>query len=284
MWPHHLPSCPIADSWIKLIRSKHHADAFYRGVELFDLEGNDGRVLDEQDPDDNRAQLFWFKTLRPPPKIWASMVGDSIHNLRSALDHLAWQLASEDRRSKRTSFPIFDHRKGPNGYDAKSPKMLAGMPDEAKTLIESLQPFQAGGKEAARATALSRLGRLDNFDKHCELAVAQQRYLQSSSTPTTKGIDAIEVTNFREPPRTDPEKGALIARAVILATSSPQSDVKMHTDVKSVLVFGPGVPYEGDPIASTLTDLGQRVEGIVDEFDGRFFEHTDAQPFGEGVL
>jgi len=53
---------------------------------------------------------------KEPPRDLAPVIGDSVHNLRSALDHLVYELSSTTVREKiNTQFPIFtderDYRK-----------------------------------------------------------------------------------------------------------------------------------------------------------------------------
>src|SRR5258708_7566139 len=44
------------------------------------------------------------------PARWSCIVGEAIHNLRSALDHLAWQLvlANNNIPNRSAEFPIFE--------------------------------------------------------------------------------------------------------------------------------------------------------------------------------
>lgn len=48
-----------------------------------------------------------FCVLEAPPLKWGVLIGDVVHNLRSALDHLAWQLVLRNggESSWRTQFP-----------------------------------------------------------------------------------------------------------------------------------------------------------------------------------
>jgi hypothetical protein len=43
-----------------------------------------------------------------PCERWALMIGDAVHNLRSALDHVVWQLAGADPTDSPTMFPFSD--------------------------------------------------------------------------------------------------------------------------------------------------------------------------------
>lgn len=60
----------------------------------------------------------------PPLARWSLMVGDALHNLRSALDYLIYQLAIKGSGQepppyhRRLQFPVFIEEHGDKGYDA----------------------------------------------------------------------------------------------------------------------------------------------------------------------
>src|SRR2546425_10696749 len=48
-------------------------------------------VVVERNPD--TAERIWrARVSRPVPETWSFLVGDIVHNLRAALDYLAWEL------------------------------------------------------------------------------------------------------------------------------------------------------------------------------------------------
>jgi hypothetical protein len=94
-----------------------------------------------------------------------AIAGDVSHNLRCALDHLAYQLVlvgGEPRKHKweDIQFPIFD---SPKNYDAGKIRKLEGMRREAIEAIDRLKPYKGGNN------ALWLLRRLDNTDKHSSI-------------------------------------------------------------------------------------------------------------------
>jgi hypothetical protein len=100
------------------------------------------------------------------PARWGILIGDVAHNLRSALDHLAWQLALHHRRgqrpSKSTKFPICTD---PGCWIDKNTKnALTHLHTDHRTIIERHQPYKRGNK--AKAHPLAVLARLSNTDKH----------------------------------------------------------------------------------------------------------------------
>src|SRR5271157_1548995 len=101
----------------------------------------------------NKQRILTFDTL--------GLAGDVIHNLRSALDHLAYQLAwvgsGEEPRSRRIEFPI---AKDATTYERDKARKVEGMRPEVVKVIDALKPYKGGND------ALWRIHELDNIDKH----------------------------------------------------------------------------------------------------------------------
>jgi hypothetical protein len=99
---------------------------------------------------------------------WALMIGDAVHNLRSALDHLAWQLviANGGGHAITTQFPIHasDTRKNPytGQIEARPCEVAGGIHPDALDIIKRVQPYN-GGDEGDK---LWRIHELDVIDKH----------------------------------------------------------------------------------------------------------------------
>jgi hypothetical protein len=99
----------------------------------------------------------------------AAIVGDIVHNLRSALDHLAWQLVRLDggQPDETTAFPI--HLSSLNGRG--NPRNLTIAPgirrSDIMEAVESMQPYDAlRYGHPPETDALGILQRLNNIDKH----------------------------------------------------------------------------------------------------------------------
>lgn len=111
----------------------------------------------------------------PPPLGWGVLVGEVVHNLRSALDNLLWQLVISrgKRPSTQTQFPIYEHvtvkKRKPEGIVAvpvadEVARLVQGVRKEDRAFIEAAQPYHDG--ECATRHPLALLGYLNNFDKH----------------------------------------------------------------------------------------------------------------------
>lgn len=111
----------------------------------------------------------------PPPPVslindLAAIAGDCVHNLRSVLDHLAWQLvlANGGTPGYRTSFPLLGEPPACRECGADQPvEIHGGVHPEALAIVQAVQPFQ--GEFWWRN--LRHLKRMDDRDKHRTLHV-----------------------------------------------------------------------------------------------------------------
>ena len=102
-----------------------------------------------------------FKTVPMLPWGVIAATGDIVHNLRSALDHLAWQLVCVGtpgmEPTRQVGFPIAIDA---DTYNTEKTAKVNGMSEDAKEKIDRLQPYKGGDDN------LWRIHELDNIDKH----------------------------------------------------------------------------------------------------------------------
>jgi hypothetical protein len=134
-----------------------------------------------------------------PPIEWSIIVGDFVHNLRSALDHLACLLVPKPGRA--TAWPIYDDRED---FDCavrlaakrKRRGPLTGLdPDGvAFKFIELAQPYN--GDHGAHFHPLHNLAALSNEDKHRAILAVTAGI--PSDEPPKVTIDAtnVEISNM----------------------------------------------------------------------------------------
>jgi hypothetical protein len=115
-----------------------------------------------------------------PPASLSVVIGDFLFNVRSALDHLLWQLVflNENKPSKSNMFPISST---PDIFSEEVKRgRVKGISTEAQKLLENLQPYHPGNEP------LATLADLHNLDKHRTLnlltAVAQHTHVDWSDT------------------------------------------------------------------------------------------------------
>jgi hypothetical protein len=113
------------------------------------------------------------------PRRWPLVIGDCLHNVRAALDHLAWQLviASGRRPTTDTAFPLNPTRKA-----AVVPKLSKPIRRQVKAVAPNTERDWLG-----------ILANLDNVDKHRTVLVVAAHNTgarQGSSAGTVKLLRA----------------------------------------------------------------------------------------------
>jgi hypothetical protein len=140
-----------------------HRDDLYGRIQGF-IDGGAYRPF-RDDKTKAGKRLWRVHVLKEPPVVeWGALIGDCLFNFRSALDHLAYDLAVaysgfplDPEVEKRSEFPIFvDYPL----TASKRKRMIGGVHPKAGDLIETMQPY--GRKDRA---ALKYLHDLQRFEK-----------------------------------------------------------------------------------------------------------------------
>ena len=118
------------------------------------------------------------------PIDYSIRVGQIAYNLRSALDHLVWQLVLVNGKipGTRNEFPIFDSEEK---YQKESKKKLKGVSADRRELVGAFQPFSLCGDIGRH---LWMLHSVCNIDKHRHLNVVALHSFTNVSRPETECI------------------------------------------------------------------------------------------------
>jgi len=148
---------------LKVARTAEHLDALGAEASAY-LDSSPYEVVGKSQADDDT--LLVCKVHRHPPLRLGVLLGDFLHNLRSSLDHLAWQLVLADGGTpgRKTAFPIL-LKKG-----SKPLKIAGGVSAKAADLVECLQPYN-NMSGSPREHPLFILSRLNIIDKHREFNI-----------------------------------------------------------------------------------------------------------------
>lgn len=158
---------PIA----KLDRAKTHFQALNKSIGAFKRSKTHDFVVTKFDPNTGE-KVVQLKILKEPKNPeWGLLLGDMVHNLRSALDHLVWQLVilNGEKPRRQNQFPIIgtenEYWKVPkNRSESVRDRMLLGVSEPHRTFIDLVQPFNA--RSDPSGTALAVLSWISNADKH----------------------------------------------------------------------------------------------------------------------
>jgi len=276
---------PLFGCELKLRRVQHHFDALQKAFDGF-LGSDPYEIVNERHPE-REEYVLWVKVREEPPPEWSPIIGDVVHNCRSALDHLAWQLVirNKGKPSGSTAFPIFS--KSPfdaslysSAKEAKNAlgrwnRQVKGIHDNDVALIKRLQPYNAG--KDSEIAVLSMLSDLSNWDKHREYQLTGQT-LKGTTYRIRNPRDAQFWISYQRPIGIF-EHGTVVARVAFSATGP---DPKMDVEVKVSfdIAFGEGSPLKGHGLKEVLITSAQHVTDIVFTFKDRL----DRQDFGPPPL
>jgi hypothetical protein len=185
----------------KLRRAQTHLALLHKLEESL-RDGEVYRTFTECAPETGEVIVYGEPRRGSPTAEWGVVIGDIVHNLRSALDHLVWALTlayqpgpppnSVPRKGpgsewKDVAFPIYTD---PYPLDAsgnlipwrnaKEPKSLWGIDPVLRADFEELQPFKRKGNPALVQLGtdnpafdpLAILHNLWNIDKHRHVNLA----------------------------------------------------------------------------------------------------------------
>jgi hypothetical protein len=246
---------PLDGCAAKLTRAEEHAHSLRAAIEQV---ATIPAVVDV-DPD---TRGFRYTQLAPltVPIMLPIILGDAIHNLRSALDHLVWGITTLDggTTGKWTGFPILMDPppfRSKKWWKSDSGRTLAGLGPRRRRIVVRVQPYQRGDRRAAASDPLAVLHDLDINDKHKEpnLIVAKAVVVGMSA----RAIRDCEVEGVTANVGVMLDIGAH-AGEVRYRVSGPEPQVEVKTQVTPKVEFP-----DGTPIAEKLRQLRDYVYGRV---------------------
>jgi hypothetical protein len=248
----------------KVKRAKLHFENFKRKA----------RIVRDRDPDAFIGQVHnngfdhVYYAVRPPlPRTqWSLSIGDCVHNLRSALDHLAYQLvrANNGTPTIATQFPLHKSRTRMNPstglIEPRPYEVSGGVHPAALALIQGMQPYEP----PSQAKTLGRLHDLDVIDKHRHLllsVVAVDWYAR----PVRPGRFET-VSHWRALSLKDGKP------AMRLTYRTPEPEVDPELTIARDVAFGSGISdLAGDPVVGILDLMITVVDRYVIPQFARFF-------------
>lgn len=147
------------------------------------------RLIVREEYDDEHERWVYRGDIPKSPIQWSIRMGEFAYNLRSALDHLVWQLvlASGECPDRNTGFPI-----QAQVTQCNFKRKLRGVSHTVSDYIKSVQPHQVTAWEYPLdidrvGMGLAMLHEICNMDKHRQPMVADARWI---------GIQSLNARNF----------------------------------------------------------------------------------------
>lgn len=187
------------------------------------------------------------------PLEFSAVIGDIIHNVRTAFDYVAVALSCPPHGTgnpNRTYFPIGKDRA--NFLDEQNAKMR-GANNQAKQLIEELEPYPDG------RYSIRELHELDVKDKHKLIVIAASK-LRVEGLEVTAGNKHVLLapTDFQS----NADGSNFSAIVEYPSSDSPQAIQLGKFSASFDIVFGKGFPLEGKEVVRTLSKYCE----VADEF------------------
>lgn len=239
-----------ADKRIELIRekverAKKHLSDFEAARDRF--FNPQPYVIEREHDSQTGDDVFKVNNIRTPPVDLALIAGDAIHNLRSALDHLAYQLVlvAGKKTSPRTGYPIFATAER---YESEKAGKVEGMSDAAKREIDASKPYGGGTDE------LYWLHTLNISDKHHELLVTMVSISGAQVLMPRWYKPRFRFYNFRTP----------VKDGDVILTCEPGFDENVNFGLD--VAFGEPEVVKGKPILELLYQTTDFVDGLIVRF------------------
>lgn len=264
----------------KINRAQQHLDNINAALRIQLGTEMNARVPTNLDIDYQRKHMIVrFAADEPVEPINPSlplMVGDCIHNLRSALDHLVFRLAlrhgSGAKAAEKTFFPIYLTK---SRFDERVENFVKPFISAAALAeIEKCQPYRAYDVPAEADIWI--LSQLDIIDKHRLLVVAEQKFAATDFALTFTARDG-NATRFAHaianPKWKRMEAGAEIIR-FDLTTAIPDAPGKVHVQSKvatTIQFIDTGLACDGTIVNDALAQCVGIVGAIVRDFGKDFF-------------
>jgi hypothetical protein len=223
----------------KLDRADLHIGELGKAVEAFLMPGpfDAERVV----IDDGRTHVVrWSRTASIPMSI-SLIAGDAVHNLRSALDHLAVEIervgAGRDLTPDEERKPQFPVALNEKTFNQQVKRYFEFASSRAIDIMRSFQPYSLATVDP-RLSLLYQVSELDNADKHRML----------SSTPITPvavhvGWGQSHPHEWVPGPHRPFEPGLELGRYLFADPTSPD-DTPLEFRFGLTLVTDPWVPHD----------------------------------------
>jgi hypothetical protein len=242
-------SIPFASAKLKIERANQHIKDVERWVRYFLDFSTYSLGINADD------KVF---ITRPPPiartQVLAAIVGDAVHNLRVALDHIAFEILQRfGGHLETTGFPIEKDRQSLLAQP-RYQEIERVAPDIANIIADFVD---------SNGHQLFGLNHLDFIDKHTLLltpvSVARVSVLCIDDENKVPSDLPLEITLLVLP------KGAPL---------TPGSAADLHNRRNSnafvEVCFGKGEPFENEPIIPTLHQLSELVSSIRQTLEAHF--------------
>jgi hypothetical protein len=140
---------PLAGCRAKLDRAREHLEQLVGDFEAMQAEIHDLRLVGAMNWEAGEWEISAFEVPELPMR-WATIIGDVVHNARSALDHLVWVFAVVSTGGSPAPNTGFPAATSAAGFETirKQDRLLKGLSDAHVEFVQSHQPYHAENPKA----------------------------------------------------------------------------------------------------------------------------------------
>jgi hypothetical protein len=232
---------------LKVERAVKHINDLQRlGQEFADAHPHIVNI--QADPDTGCDRLSIAPAEQLPDNLLL-VLGDALHNLRSAIDHAWFQVVTSDPNYRK--FPVRETREGVEAA-------INGLKENAcedikRFVVDVVQPYRGGKGEHFLA-----LHDLDIEDKH-SLLIAHRQWtrIQGMVARDERGEEFVIPDWLIVPPHTasEPFEG------------HERFQITNFGDARTHVTFGEGMPLQGHYVLPTLNNLTKLVTSLISCFE-----------------
>ena len=248
----------------KVERAKHHVQELNDSLQGF--FATHPYVIGTKRNPETRQLIYYLVSVREVPKMIDVIGGEVLQSLRSALDHLAYQLVlvgtGQPGPFNHVYFPIFNSAQE---YESGKTRQIQGMRQDAIDAIDAVKPYKGGND------ALWQLHRLNIVDKHRLLVTVGSGFQSVDVGPTLmRGLRAIIPDDQAMPDLAlflRPQDNLFPLKAGDeLFIDQPDAEPNEHQQIRfAVVISEPGV-IEGEALVETLSQMVDLVDHLVPIF------------------
>lgn len=195
-----------------------------------------------------------YRPLEPIAELIALIIGDAVHNLRGALDHLATGIRQSIAWQSQGHFPMRRKREElVTAGGAPIPDLEAieaALPGATHLLLDRIRP--ANGRDEP----LWAFHTLNNDDKH-------NLILPTVAVSIIRGLNAVIGTATMR----DCAAGGDATKPINLISADMPFTVEQNFETTVEVKFGQGTAFENNPVILTLTQIAGMISRTLDEFE-----------------
>jgi len=265
------PGISLRSCWAKIDRAKEYRDLLDRHLrDTFSVETNRPRLGIKFDARTGRHVLYisYLPDLDHVLRRASLWLGDIMHNFRSALDHLTYQLAlwntgGHVSRPKRVQFPILDE---PDHFHSARGDALREVHPDHQAIIERFQPYHRLPEALGIGPSFHSLAVLRDLDNADKVRLITPVLMPPASLAGYQGaaLTIMELA-LQQTPDSAVHLPPIAPGSPLAEATLPAHAVVGETEAVGHITPRLGLP-EGWPVDHVIDRVGAAILRIIGEF------------------